>query len=850
MNDLSRLERDKECSILLNKLEIAKRKQNTHPERVTEIYLEIAEYLRNSLFMVEEATRNYSNAISFGKNFDVCANDCSLAYRNLAEMAIDKNDFDSAIEKISLSLDYAYKSNDVGLIQQALHQRAHICLSCELPEKALEYAKECRDYINEHSIAIDNLNKDGDSKCRTAHLQNLTAAIYMQLHSLDNSQQFEYDKKALDINELALKYANEKSDWTLYYRSLLIKLNLTIGIDRLKIAELLCNAASKIVPKNPEERRFKHESKCFNALEKMRHCDLADFSISKKLLWRCYEDIKKGTDCVSEDILENVKNALIFIYKTEQREKNANSLNVKDNAKRRYAQSLIFEKIADDATVLGMNEIALYFYSKMLKCSDSKENKRKALCSMAEAAKDCHLWSRALEFYQQVRIMENELGYSEKQLLESDIAIAIISAEVNSLSLKERLLKFKAVYTRCSAIPEYKRNLLPDYLKFLRCNPTICSKEEFDEKLHENNLLESEYNDHEKICEEKIVENSDINDEFDTMEEERIFYLLEKDIKAMDYQEKIIKERTNKNKHGESSLHEVARSDDYQRLKDLISKGYDVNQLDHGNWTPLSEAVSAQNMPNVRLLLMNGANPNTRSTEFLVDAEQNKTTSIGLTPLMEACSLGNIGIARILLQFKARASTKDDDDWTALEYLREFVYNAKGLLKNERDRIQKFADTLREKQMEEGFMPISYEKFMELLELKKFSTQKNSNNLQKFNSFEQSKQQCDRRISKSPTTSLEQSLLSESYSPPIRGAVIDIDSDDEQENKNEEESDEEMRNLKDYRKCISGLRNRRQSFNDSEFVTTTVDLLNARKRPSQEILKNKSGPSAKKLFFK
>lgn len=62
--------------------------------------------------------------------------------------------------------------------------------------------------------------------------------------------------------------------------------------------------------------------------------------------------------------------------------------------------------------------------------------------------------------------------------------------------------------------------------------------------------------------------------------------------------------------------------------------------------------------------------------------------------------MGNIDIARILLQFKARASTKDDEDWTALEYLREFIYNAKGLSRADRERMEKFADTLKEKQME------------------------------------------------------------------------------------------------------------------------------------------------------
>jgi hypothetical protein len=42
-------------------------------------------------------------------------------------------------------------------------------------------------------------------------------------------------------------------------------------------------------------------------------------------------------------------------------------MNVRDNAKRRKAQMMVFEKIADDATEMAMNEIALYYYQRMFK---------------------------------------------------------------------------------------------------------------------------------------------------------------------------------------------------------------------------------------------------------------------------------------------------------------------------------------------------------------------------------------------------------------------------------------------------------------------------------------------------
>lgn len=56
-------------------------------------------------------------------------------------------------------------------------------------------------------------------------------------------------------------------------------------------------------------------------------------------------------------------------------------------------------------------------------------------------------------------------------------------------------------------------------------------------------------------------------------------------------------------------------------LKIFFLKGYDVNAIDNGGWTPLSEAVSANKIKNIRLLLEKGAYVDCRSREFLVDEE-------------------------------------------------------------------------------------------------------------------------------------------------------------------------------------------------------------------------------------
>uniref|UniRef100_A0A915LDF6 ANK_REP_REGION domain-containing protein n=1 Tax=Meloidogyne javanica TaxID=6303 RepID=A0A915LDF6_MELJA len=804
-----KLNNDREYCSLLKKLENAKRVYKSTPEKITGICLELAEYLRNSLLLINESEKRYNEVILWGKEDESCSVDCSLAYRNLAEIAIEKGDFDSAVDKINKSLDFAYTSENPSIIQQSLHQRAHICLSCELPKK--------------HSIEINDQKIDGDSSCRMAQLQNLIAAIYLELHVSDNFHEYDYDKKGLEANEEAMNFATKNNDWALCYRSLLIKLNFTNGKERQQIAESMCAIASKIVPKNADERRFKKESKCHLALEKFRQMDGETLISAKRLLWRCFEDFEKQPDSISADLASDLKNALIFSYKTEQREKKANNLDSKDNSKRRRAQMVLFEKIGDEASKLEFNEIALRYYNKMMKCCDSADDQRKAWISLAETAKDCGLWERCVYFYEQARKWEKELGYDDEKLLETDISIALAFIKVEQISLEERLEKIK------------KSNNLYSTEKIAKMRRERLSLEnslaEDDEGRKENELIEDS--------------TSNFTDEFDEMNEEQIIFEIRAEMKTIDYEEKIIKARRNMNKHGESSLHEVARSDDYQLLKKLIGEGYDVNQLDHGGWTPLSEAVAASNMANVRLLLMSGANPNTRSTEFLVDSEQNKITSSGLTPLMEACSFGNVSIAKMLLQFKARASSKDDDDWTALEYLRECLKNER-FNDSDKEKLHRLAEFIAQRQSEEGFEPRTNSEFLHLLECKRAEKKRTSDS-----NLNKEQQQNNNLLELSP---LKQNSSSNLSNKKRTLSILSDDSDDcltttttfsaAINSSNEESSDEETQNLNDYRKCMKILRNRRD-LNEERGGKSNETIVIKRKRLGGNSLRLNS---AKKFF--
>uniref|UniRef100_A0A1I7XE78 ANK_REP_REGION domain-containing protein n=1 Tax=Heterorhabditis bacteriophora TaxID=37862 RepID=A0A1I7XE78_HETBA len=103
----------------------------------------------------------------------------------------------------------------------------------------------------------------------------------------------------------------------------------------------------------------------------------------------------------------------------------------------------------------------------------------------------------------------------------------------------------------------------------------------------------------------------------------------------------------------------------------LVIMGYNVNMRDYGGWTPLSEAVSAGVRENVRLLLRNKAHVDCVSREKL-ESDENSTGG-GITPLMEACDKGLIDIARDLLKFGASVVRRNQDGWTAVDFLRNMI---------------------------------------------------------------------------------------------------------------------------------------------------------------------------------
>lgn len=69
--------------------------------------------------------------------------------------------------------------------------------------------------------------------------------------------------------------------------------------------------------------------------------------------------------------------------------------------------------------------------------------------------------------------------------------------------------------------------MLPDYIKFLKAHPNLCSKEELEKKKKEKNMLDKNEQNEPQQDEQNIDEDEHIEpDEFDEMGEKEIFFAL------------------------------------------------------------------------------------------------------------------------------------------------------------------------------------------------------------------------------------------------------------------------------------------------------------------------------------
>uniref|UniRef100_A0A914Q8U3 Uncharacterized protein n=1 Tax=Panagrolaimus davidi TaxID=227884 RepID=A0A914Q8U3_9BILA len=129
--------------------------------------------------------------------------------------------------------------------------------------------------------------------------------------------------------------------------------------------------------------------------------------------------------------------------------------------------------------------------------------------------------------------------------------------------------------------------------------------------------------------------------------------------------------------YGKNFLHKAAAVN-LQKVKFLIERcEYQsvINQVDNGGWTPLSKAVIHGHADIVEYLIDHGAD-----MDILSKAELTTNGEIcsgrQLSPLMEACTCGFFDVICKLIGRRADPLLRNQNGWTAADYLEEFIQQA------------------------------------------------------------------------------------------------------------------------------------------------------------------------------
>uniref|UniRef100_A0AC35U0M0 ANK_REP_REGION domain-containing protein n=1 Tax=Rhabditophanes sp. KR3021 TaxID=114890 RepID=A0AC35U0M0_9BILA len=647
---------------------------------------------------LKEAEERYLECIELFKNKHN-PEDLAYCYRGLADISAEKEDYDQALEYIELNEKFGESINDVSIVQLAKHQKALFNLqkyqktwNIQTLEKALWQCKVALKYLAEHASTLDSNKKmvdiGGRARRREAGLTQLLGDVYYQLL---------LPKQAEASHKKVIEFAKLSKDFELAYRCYASIYGYKKGKDKLEAAINMKNACEKLVDKKFNDDKTR--SKFLYGIELTR---VKRFDEANAIFFEMFED-----KVSSKKYKERCRKVMVFIYKFNKRlevmNRNNNYYKMKtyeligDEACRLFDHDDAFEEDGDSPPVL--DEISLECYQKMLDLCDTTKQTRLALSCIGETLKALEKYEEAFNIWTKVRELDVLFNSDQFRLLETDAKILSCQSKIpshNERATKSSYSKMLQEYNTLFANREtnLKHEILENYLDFLRrCKCQESMDKVMIEKLSADikiNVRSSDDNDYELNLGQDQG-GSDFEDEFEESSERSLMVLATKKLIEKREIDKIIREKDKiVNANGETRLHEMAkRKDGLEGIKKLIKHGYNVNAVDYGKWTPLSEAVSHGHVEIARFLLKCGANVDCVADEDIITDESTKVTSGGVTPLMEAAQKGNIPMINLLLEFKASVGRENKEHNSALDYLKEFFdENISDIGQNERDQYQ------------------------------------------------------------------------------------------------------------------------------------------------------------------
>ncbi|CEF64958.1 Tonsoku-like protein [Strongyloides ratti] len=643
---------------------------------------ELAEYYKTSgCDYYDDAINEYYDCIKLCKK---CGNfeDISYCHRGLCDIFIDSGEYEKALEEIDCVIENGEKIRNPGIIQLAKHQKAYIYYQSyqngvwsdiDILKKALNNAKNADMYLESVSKEIDNSKKmiesGGDSRRRKAGLTQLIGDIYADLHMMDIAEKH---------YNVAVNYFTCKSEFQQLYHCLYSIYFIKKGEKKFEIAKKMLAVSEKIKDKCKTIEKIK--AKFYYGVECGR---MKNFEEARNVLYKIYKDnhISENFRCVAMKII-------IFLYKYVERLKDIDK-------KSNYEKMKIYEILGDEADLLRnedvscyqdvgrirYDEISLECYKKMLSYAKTFKEKVAAMESIALSYIDMELYSEALEYFNKLlKLQKNECDNST-EILETEAQILNCQSKIGQLDSNIIKKEYDRLISLCKK-DSFRKIILEGYVDFLNRSE--------DKSPIDILSLDKYRKEYENLCDTVVTleedftesESSDI-DIFEGLTEEEIFNRVEEKLKDEAEKERLIRDIDKKiNHNGECLLHELAKKENgWREMIKLIECNYNVNVVDYGGWTPLSEAVSHDCYDNAAYLLKHGAIVDCTSKESVIEGEA-KVASEGVTPLMEAAQRGNIKMMKLLLKYGADVIKENSEGNNALDYLRLFFSENKHDLTN------------------------------------------------------------------------------------------------------------------------------------------------------------------------
>ena len=115
-------------------------------------------------------------------------------------------------------------------------------------------------------------------------------------------------------------------------------------------------------------------------------------------------------------------------------------------------------------------------------------------------------------------------------------------------------------------------------------------------------------------------------------------------------------------------LSKAAQNGDFDRVKELVNGGEQVNERDKWGWTPIMWSVYYKYFPITEFLLSKGADPN------LQTEKSSGSIAVGATPLLIAAYYGMDDQADLLVSKGAKPEIADANGKTPLAFATEFSF--------------------------------------------------------------------------------------------------------------------------------------------------------------------------------